>query len=37
VKVTRRRMTITLRDERGRPVKGADGKDCGPYVVEREQ
>jgi alkaline phosphatase D len=35
VKVTSRRLTIALRDANGRTVKDPDGKNCGPYVVER--
>ena len=35
VTVTSRRLTIALRDANGRTVKDPDGKDCGPYVVER--
>ena len=35
VRVTSRRLTIALRDANGRTVKDPDGKDCGPYVVER--
>jgi alkaline phosphatase D len=35
VKVTSRRLTIALRDEKGRTVKDPDGKACGPYVLDR--
>jgi alkaline phosphatase D len=36
VNVTSTRVTIALRDAQGRAVKGADGKNCGPYVVARK-
>ena len=35
VKVTRRALTIALRDANGDAVQGADGERCGPYVVKR--
>jgi alkaline phosphatase D len=34
-KVTRRRLTIQLKDAQGRTVKDPDGKPCGPYVIRR--
>jgi alkaline phosphatase D len=35
VKVTGKQLTIALKDLKGGTVKGADGKQCGPYVVKR--
>jgi hypothetical protein len=34
VQVTTRRLTVSLKDERGRPVVGHDGRACDPAVVE---
>jgi alkaline phosphatase D len=36
VTVTSGRLTITLRDGKGKAVVGADGKPCGPYVIARK-
>ena len=35
VTVTGKRLSIALKDLKGGTVKGADGKNCGPYVVAR--
>ncbi len=35
VEVTSRRLTIALKDAAGHTVKDPDGKDCGPYAVEK--
>jgi alkaline phosphatase D len=35
VKVTRRALTVTLRDESGKRVLDPDGKPCGPYRIAR--
>ncbi len=36
VTVTGKRLSIALKDLEGGTVKGADGKNCGPYVVARK-
>ena len=35
VTVTGKRLSIALKDGKGGTVKGADGTNCGPYLVER--
>src|SRR5215210_1899811 len=35
VTVTRRKLTIALKDARGKTVTDPDGKPCGPYVVAK--
>jgi alkaline phosphatase D len=35
VTVTGKRLTIALKDGKGGIVKGADGQNCGPYLVDR--
>lgn len=36
VTVTGKRLSIALKDLKGGAVKGADGKSCGPYVIQRK-
>lgn len=37
VRVTARRLTVSLKDEQGHPVVGHDGRECDPAVVEADR